>query len=196
MTSCCTRIRAFALISFMEYGLVLPSILLSFVTLVFNKDDFTIATRCFAPYRYCVFTFECLLLWLSLIVRLGEEELFEFQPGQKTGCSVDWASDDRSFQIEWQHIITCAPQCWWNCFGLEKTCDQLLVCENDFRFLLFPIENVQTREMPCRLLKIILNRWTIWVVQWRVSLIQTPRGHKSCVLIVLSGPGYRLSCEF
>ena len=42
------------------------------------------------------------------------------------------------FEIELQHIITCVPQGWWNCFGLKKSCDGFFVGQNNRWFRCFP----------------------------------------------------------
>ena len=52
---------------------------------------------------------------------------FEFQFGVKMSHNVDWSGDVCFFEVELQYIVTCVPQCWWNCFRLEKTCDRLVI---------------------------------------------------------------------
>ena len=53
LTSCSTRILAFALFPLMEYDVVLPSIFVNSFTLVFKTGDSSFAAHCFA------FRFDC-----------------------------------------------------------------------------------------------------------------------------------------
>ena len=52
---CSYRIRAFALITFLEYDVVLPSIFVNSFTFVFKADGSSIAAHCFAICLDCCF---------------------------------------------------------------------------------------------------------------------------------------------
>ena len=54
-TSCSTRILAFALIPFIEYDVVFPSIFVNSFTFVFKAGDSSFAAHCFAFFRDCSF---------------------------------------------------------------------------------------------------------------------------------------------
>ena len=54
-TSCSTRFRAFTLIPFMEYDVVLPPIFVNYFTLVFREDGSSFVIHCFAFCLDCSF---------------------------------------------------------------------------------------------------------------------------------------------
>ena len=56
--------------------------------------------------------------------------------------------------------------------------------------LLFPTKCVHTQELPCKLPRILSNRWTSWGAQGRTLLIRTPRGRTFCILTIVFGPEY------
>ena len=56
---------------------------------------------------------------------------FKFISGEKASCSVDWSSNVCYFKVKLQHIITCIPECWWDCLCLEKAGDWLVVCQDN-----------------------------------------------------------------
>ena len=83
------------------------------------------------------------------------------------------------FKVELQHITACVPQRRWNGFCLRESCERLL-------HLLLPTKSVRTREMPCRLPRILSSKSTSLVVRGRNFLIQTRQVLKSSSLIGFS----------
>ena len=116
--SCSTRILALALIPFMEYDVVFPSILVNSFTLVFKADDSSFAAHCFAFCRDCSFRsrvcssdslrlYDCVKKSCSSSATSEEEVVtsigldifsdfetyllrnFKFKSGEEVSCSVD-----------------------------------------------------------------------------------------------------------
>ena len=54
-TSCYSRICAFALIPFMDYDVVFPTVFLNYFTLDFKESGYSFAAHCFALCRDCCF---------------------------------------------------------------------------------------------------------------------------------------------
>ena len=63
---------------------------------------------------------------------------FEFQSGEKVKGSVDWTGEVCFLELELQHIVTCIPQCWWNCFQSEESCDWFFICQKVCWLCCFP----------------------------------------------------------
>ena len=157
-TSCPTRIRAFALIPFIKYDVVFPSIYVNSFTLDSKEGDSSFCTHCFAFCRDCSFRSRVCFFWLALVVCFCGENLFlisdswgrcghfngycldtfpafetylfcdfEFQSGEKISRSY--------YEVKLKQIIICIPQCWQNCFRLEKTRDRFVICQNNCWFV-------------------------------------------------------------
>ena len=108
---------------------------------------------------------------------------FEFQSGKKISASVDWSSNVCFFEVELQHIVTCIPECWWNCLCLENTCDGLIVCQNKC-WLCSPQNVCKLEKCHVKCQKLLLKKWTFWVARGRKSLSQTPPGRTFSVLTI------------
>ena len=63
---------------------------------------------------------------------------FNIKSREKVSCSVDWSSNVCYFEVELLYIITCIPECWWNCLCLEEACDGLVVCQDNCWLCCFP----------------------------------------------------------
>ena len=88
----------------------------------------------------------------------------EFQSGKKISRSVDLTSLMWSFEVQLQYKITCIPHRWRNCLCLEKTCDGVVVCEENFWLCCLP-QNV------CKLQKCHVNCQTFFWVYRHLELL-------------------------
>ena len=158
-TSCSTRIRAFALIPFMEYDVVFPSIFVSSFTLIFKEDGSSISTH-FLPFcrdyfiRSRVFSSDSSLL--SACVTKNSSPSATSEEEMVTSIGVVWISSRILRRIisvtlssslekksaltqpatcgilkKMQRMFTCIPECWRNCLCLEKMCDGFVVCQEN-----------------------------------------------------------------
>ena len=150
-TSCSARILAFALIPFMEYDVVFPSIFVNSFTLVFKAGDSSFAAHCFTFCRDCSFrsrvcsseslpSSACVkkicsssatseedvvtsigVVWISSLIlrRIFSVTLSSSLERKSTAVLTDPAIC-AFFKFELQYVITCIPECWWDCLCLEK----------------------------------------------------------------------------
>ena len=168
-TYCSTRILAFALLPFMEYDVVFPSIFVNSFTLVFKKSGSSVTAHCFAfcldfSFRSRVCPSDSLLssacvkknysssatskeevvtsigvVWISsLILRRIFSLTLSSTLERKSAAVMTDPAICAFFKLELQHIITCIPECWWDCFRLEKESDGLVVCQDNCWLCCFP----------------------------------------------------------
>ena len=149
-TSYSSRTLAFALIPFMEYDVVFPSIFVNSFRLVFKADDFSFAAHRFAFCRDCYFRSRVCSsdsLASSACVKKLCSSLSTSEEEFVNSMGVVWISSlilrrifsvTLSSSLERKSIavltdpamcailklncntITCIPECWWDCLCLEK----------------------------------------------------------------------------
>ena len=166
-TSCSIHMLAFALIPFMEYDVVFPSTFVNSFTLVFKTGDSSFAAHCFAFCLDCSFRSRVCSsdsLTLSACVKKNFSSSATSEVEVVIPIGVVWISsliwrrilsvtlssslekkavllNQRNvcyFEVKFQHIITCIPECWRNCLYLEKAGDGLVVCQDNCWLCCFP----------------------------------------------------------
>ena len=60
---------------------------------------------------------------------------FKLKSGENVSCSVDWTSKVCYTEVIFQHIITCIPECWWDCLCLKKWLTDFLSARTIVGFL-------------------------------------------------------------